>query len=300
MSNTIITPSVMASRALATLYNTIVLAGLVYRDYDEEFAGKQGDTITVRTPASFTVDEFTSSINVQNITEGSFTVQLDKHLDVSVGVTAKELTLSLDDFAERVLDPIVNAFAQDIDGRLAEDLVDAVEGSGGGGTTSSGSSTVSLPFRDARATLSRNKLPLTERFAVLSPEAVSKCLGDDLFVAADKSGSTDGLREASLGRKFGFDCFESQTFGYGAGDKGQADGVAFHRQAVALVTRTLEPPMGVAPNQVSVQSFEGIGLRVVRGYDMDSKTDVVSVDLLLGVKKLRVAGAVQQTWGLGS
>lgn len=300
MSNTIITPSVLSARALATLYNTIVLAGLVHRDYESDFAGKQGDTVTIRKPATFTVDEFTSAISVQNITEDSTTLVLDKHLDVSVGLTAKELTLSLDDFAERVLTPIVNAIAQDIDGRLAEELVDTAEGVGGGGTTSSGTSVASLPFRDARSILSRGKLPLTDRHAVLSPESTSKCLGDDLFVAADKSGSTDGLREASLGRVFGFDSYESQTFGYGSGDKGQADGVGFHRDAVALVTRTLEAPMGVAPNQVSVQNFEGLGLRVVKSYDITSKTDVVSVDLLIGVKELRTEGVVQLTWGLGS
>lgn len=300
MSNTLITPSVLSARALATLYNTIVLAGLVHRDYAADFTGKQGDTITIRKPATFTVNEFTSSISVQNITEDSTTLQLDKHLDVSVGVTAKQLTLSLEDFDEQVLTPIVNAFAQDIDGRIAEKLVDTAEGSGGGGTTSSGSSTKSVPFRDARATLSRGKLPLTDRYSVLSPEATSLCLGDDLFVRADASGSTDGLREASLGRKFGFDCYESQTFGYGSGDKGQADGVAFHRDAVAFVTRTLEAPQGVAPNQVSVNNFEGLGLRVVKDYDIDSKTDVISVDLLVGVAALRTEAVVQQTWGLGS
>lgn len=300
MANTLITPSVLSARALATLYNTIVLAGLVHRDYESDFGGKQGDTITIRKPATFTVNEFTSSISVQNITEDSTTLQLDKHLDVSVGVTAKQLTLSLEDFDEQVLTPIVNAFAQDIDGRIAEKLVDAAEGAGGGGTTSSGTSVASLPFRDARSILSRAKLPLTDRHAVLSPESTSKCLGDDLFVAVDKSGSPDGLREASLGRKFGFDTYESQTFGYGSGDKGQADGVGFHRDAVAFVTRTLEAPQGVAPNQVSVNNFEGLGLRVVKDYDIDSKTDVISVDLLVGVAALRPEAVVQLTWGLGS
>jgi len=300
MANTLITPSVLSARALATLYNTIVLAGLVHRDYESDFGGKQGDTITIRKPATFTVNEFTSSISVQNITEDSTTLQLDKHLDVSVGVTAKQLTLSLEDFDEQVLTPIVNAFAQDIDGRIAEKLVDAAEGAGGGGTTSSGTSVASLPFRDARSILSRAKLPLTDRHAVLSPESTSKCLGDDLFVAVDKSGSPDGLREASLGRKFGFDTYESQTFGYGSGDKGQADGVGFHRDAVAFVTRTLEAPQGVAPNQVSVNNFEGLGLRVVKDYDIDSKTDVISVDLLVGVAALRPEAVAQLTWGLGS
>lgn len=302
MSNTIITPSVIASRALATLFNTIVLAGLVSRVYDTEFNGKQGDTITVRKPATFTVTEFDRNTGIvpQAITEDSFTVVLDTLLDISVPVTAEELTLELTSFDEQVLVPICNAFAQDIDGRLAEALVDAAEGGGGGGTTSSGASDATLPFRQGREYLTRNKLPLSQRYAVLSPESVTDCLGDDLFTAVDKSGSPDGLREASLGRVFGLDSFESQTFGRGAGDRGQADGVAFHREAVALTMVTLAAPMGLPPAQVSVKSFESLALRVTRDYDHDYKQDVVSVDALVGVKKVRVEGAVQLDFGNGS
>ncbi len=41
MANRFITTHVIAARGLATLYNTIVLAGLVWRDFDADFRGKQ-------------------------------------------------------------------------------------------------------------------------------------------------------------------------------------------------------------------------------------------------------------------
>src|SRR3954471_20796918 len=121
---TLITPSVIASSALATLYNTTVLLPLVNRDYDSDFQGKQGDTITVRTPASFVVKEFDRSAGIvlQDPTEGSFTVTLNKLLDVSFPITSEEETLELDRFEERLLNPAMEAFAQDVDGRLAEQL----------------------------------------------------------------------------------------------------------------------------------------------------------------------------------
>jgi hypothetical protein len=102
---TLITPSVIASTALPTLYNTALLLPLMNRDYEADFGGKQGDTITVRTPASFTVQEFNrgSGITLQDPVEGSFTVTLDKLLDISWAVTAEELTLELDRFDERLL-----------------------------------------------------------------------------------------------------------------------------------------------------------------------------------------------------
>jgi hypothetical protein len=302
---TFITPSVIASAALATLYNTTVLLPLVNRDYDSDFQGKQGDTITVRTPASFIVDEFDRSTGIvlQDPTEGSFTVTLDKLLDVSFPITAEELTLELRSFEEQLLNPAMEAISQDVDGRLAEQLVDAAATSGGGGTADGTGTSLGerhAAFRAARRILGRNKLPLNERYAVVSPEAVELITSDQLVLQANTSGSTQALRDGGVGRLSGFDSYESQVFGYGPADRGQADGVAFHRSAVAAVTRTLEKPDGVAPNQVSVQNYKGLGLRVVKDYDVDKKQDVISIDLLFGTSTIRKQAAVELDFGSGS
>lgn len=303
MAHTLITPTVVAKRALAYLYNTTVLAGLVSRDFDSEFAGKQGDTINVRTPATFVANEFDrgTGIVLQDATETSFPLQLDTLLDVSFPITAEDLTLQIDDFSGRFLVPAMEAIVQDVDGRLAEAAVDAANGAGGGGVVD-GTTTPNLAYRDARAIMSRAKMPLTERYALLSPEAVSDVLGDDLLVKANESGSTDALRNANIGRVFGIENYESQVLGYGPNDKGQADGVAFHRSSLVLASRTLEKPMGVADSQVAVESYKGLGLRVVKSYDVTYKQDIISVDFLIGVKAVpgRVGGIVELNFGQGS
>ena len=307
MANTFLTPSVIARSALATLYNTTVLLPLVNRDYEADFNGKQGDTITVRKPAVFTVDEFdrADGIQLQNITEGSMTVSLTTIPDVSFPVTAEELTLEIDEFERRLLNPAMEAISQYLDGVIAELLVDTAEGAGGGGTATGTGTTAGdrhKAFRRARAILSRNKLPLTDRNAVLSPEGVEAITGDSVVLQANTSGSTQALREGQVGRLSGFNTYESQVFGFGPGDKGQADGVAFHRDAVTLVTRTLARPMGVAAEQFAVQSYKGLGLRIVRDYDITKKQDVISIDLLYGVKATddRKGGIVQLDFGQGS
>lgn len=44
----------------------------------------------------------------------------------------------------------------------------------------------------------------------------------------------------------------------------------------------LELPRG--NNNAAYVSMQGMGIRVVYGYDMDTKTDIISFDLLAGAK----------------
>lgn len=67
--------------------------------------------------------------------------------------------------------------------------------------------------------------------------------------------------------------------------------LAFHHNAIALVTRPLAMPMGAA--QSAVQSYNGMTIRVVYGYNQTTKTDTVSLDLLYGIKTLDSTLAVK-------
>ena len=301
MANDFITPSVIARRGLATLYNTTVLGNLVWRDFDPDFTGKQGDTVTIRKPATFTAEEFnrSSGVTIQNADEDSTTVQLSKIANVSFAVTDEEMTLEVEDFENQLLVPAMEAIVQKVDGDLAEALIDAAESVGGGGTATM-DSVASDAVIEARTKLGRNKLPTSDRHAVLSPEGAGVALADDLFVQADQSGATDALREGSIGRVFGFDTYESQVFGLGAGDKGQADGVAFHRSAVTLAVRPLDVPRGLPTDKVAVENYKGLSLRTTYSYNSSKKQDEVSCDLLYGIATTRKEGAVQLSFGQGS
>lgn len=302
MANTYITPSLIARTALATLHHSLVFANLVWRDFDVDFTGKQGDTVTIRKPAIFTAEEFNRSagITLQTITENSTTVTLDKIANVSVVVTDEEMMLEINTFQTQILNGMVYAIAEKIDGDLAELIVDTAEGAGGGGTAATGAVTPTAAYRSALATLGRNKLPLTERYAVLSPEAHATVLGEDKLIKVNESGTSNALRQAIIGDLLGFTNYTTGVLGYGAGDKGQADGVAFHKQAVALVVRPMNTPNGLAPNQVARENFMGLSIRVVYAYDNQYKQDEVSVDVMYGIKALRPEAAIQLTFGLGS
>lgn len=299
MPNTFLTPQVIARAALANLYNQLALGALVFRNYDADFTGKVGNTITVKTPPVFEALEYVRAdgITIQDADETSIDVTLDTILDVSFEVTSEEMTLEIVDFEETLLMPAMEAIAQGVEARLAEQLITQARAHTPD-YLASGVSSPPAAFREARALLTRNKLPFSQRYALLSPEAVSDVLGDDLFVTANESGSTQGLREANVGRAFGFDTYESQVLGYGPGLRGEADGVAFHRDAVALVSRTLALPSGA--KGAAIASYKGLGVRVVYDYDMDRKSDVVSVDTLIGVQDIRPNAAVELEFNNGS
>lgn len=279
MANTIITPNVMARAAMLRLTEAFQVAPLVNRDYEADFTGQQGDTITVRRPAEFTTNEFDrpTGIVLQDVTESSFTVELDTVPDVSFAVTAEELTLDVDAFGERFLDPAAEAIAQYIDSKIL-----AVASAGIVQTVGVDAVTPTDPYLlvDMGKILNDNNVPRQNRHTVLNTAAEAEFAKSGLFSEADKRGDTEGIRDASIGYKFGWDNHTSTNLPAGN------DSLGFHRDAISLVTRTLAAPMGVAPNQVATVNYKGFGLRVVYGYDQSKKQDVVSIDALIGVKML--------------
>lgn len=277
MANTFITPKIVAREALMVLRNNAVLANLVHRDYASEFVAGVGDTITIRKPAKFTAQEFSGTTSAQTVIESKVDVTLDKLLDVTIDVTAKEMALSIEDFSQQILTPAMQAFADKIDSYIIA-LADAISTNK---VTMAGDEVTVADVVDARAFLTKNAAPLTDRRFVYNTEVESALLKTDLFVNASAVGDAGtALREASLGRKFGMDFYVDQNMDSAS----TAKAVAFHKNAFALVTRMLELPQGAA--QAAIMNYDGFALRVVYGYDMTKKTDTISIDMLCGVKTL--------------
>ena len=277
MANTILTPDIIAREALMVLRNNAVMANLVHRDYSEDFVGAVGDTITVRKPATFVANEYAGSISVQDATETAVPVVMDKHLDVSFAVTAKQMTMDIADFSKQLLVPAMQAFADKVD-----KLLIALEKDATSRHPHADGVIAPADLIAARKFLTENAAPLADRRFVVGATAEADLLGNELFVSAEKVGDAGtALREASLGRKFGMDCYVDQNI---AKNGNYTPSIAFHKNAMALVTRPLALPQGAA--KAAIVNYDGFGLRVVYGYDMNTKTDTISIDMLCGVKLL--------------
>jgi hypothetical protein len=282
MANTLLTIGAIARMALANLYERTIAAQMVTRDYDGDFNGAIGDTVTVRKPAIFAAGVFNRStgIVIQDATENSTTVKLDTLLDVSFAVTAEQWSLSLQNFNTQLIVPAVEAIAQGMDQRIIAALIGATGAVNVNTNASAGAVNDPLSLITASKKLNDAKVPHPGRIGIVTTSQAAGFLSNPLFIQYLQRGDTEGLIEASLGRKFEFDLYQTSNF-----PSGGKVGVAFHPSGFALVTRTLLPP-AVAPQFASVAERDGFGLRVVRGYDITKKQDIVSLDVLMGLKVL--------------
>lgn len=205
-TNSFLTVNEIAKESVMRLNNTTVMAGLVHRNFENEFANK-GDTIQVRKPATFEAKDFTTAIDPQNIEEDNVLVKLDKIADVSVEVTSKQLSLNIQDFGEQIIQPAMDAIAQKIDTSLMGLYADIPYTFGTAGTTPDALADIA----GVGKILNTNKAPLSNRNLVIDPEAQAALIVLDAIANAEKSGSTQALREANMGRILGFNSYMSQN-----------------------------------------------------------------------------------------
>jgi hypothetical protein len=286
MTNTFITPDLVARMALATLYNDSVMLPLVTRDYDSEFSAAQGETVTIRKPGTFTAQAYSQAlgISLQNMTETSTSVTLDTIYDVSIPVTSKDYTLEIADFQAQIVAPAMEAIVQAVDTLilgLRDDISQSVT------LSAYDESTAPHPLFDlidAGRTLTSAKVPKPNRRAVVDEYIAAQWRRDSLTNKANESGNPSALQDAFItGRTFGFDAYESNNIN-------DFTGVAFHPSAFSFVTRPLALPRGAAASQIV--SYKGLSVRVISAYDVTYKQDVISFDILCGVKTLDANRAV--------
>ena len=117
MANTILTPTMVTREALRILHQKLNFIRSINRQYDDEFAktgAKIGSSLKIRLPNQYTVRSG-ATLSAQDVTENSVTLTLGTQKGVDVNFTSVDLTLSLDDFAKRILDPAMSVLAAAIE-----------------------------------------------------------------------------------------------------------------------------------------------------------------------------------------
>jgi hypothetical protein len=205
-------PALWAEESIAILEENMVLGNLVHRDF-EDLIASQGDTINTRKPGEFKAKRKSASdtVTVQANTATNVAVKLDQHIHTSFIIKDADQSKSFKDLVVEYLHPAMLSIARQIDLTLAGQVHQFHKNSGGQLGLLSGSN-ADLYMLDARLTLNQNKAFESGRNLVLGSNSETYLLKDAKFTDANRVGD-DGtaLREASLGRKFGFDIFLAQN-----------------------------------------------------------------------------------------
>jgi hypothetical protein len=117
MANALLTATAVTREALRILHQKLNFIGNINRQYDSQFAiegAKIGDTLTIRLPNEYTV-RTGKQIAVQDTDEQSVLLTMATQKGVDVEFSSADLTLSLDDFGSRILDPMMSVLAANIE-----------------------------------------------------------------------------------------------------------------------------------------------------------------------------------------
>ena len=164
MANTLLTIDMITRKALEILENNLVITRNVNRQYDNSYAvegAKIGTTLRIRLPDRALVTDG-AALQVQDDNEQFTTLTVASQKHIAVNFTTAEMTMQLDDFAERVLKPRISQLAASIDADVANSFNSIYQSVGTPGTTPS-STQVLLAAQQK----------LNEAAAVMSPRYVT-------------------------------------------------------------------------------------------------------------------------------
>lgn len=112
-TNTLLTINMITAKALAILHQKCNIIGAVNRQYDDSFANsgaKIGTTLRIRLPVQYTVST-TPALSLQNTVETQVSLPITNQYHTDFSFASSELTLSIDDFSNRYIEPAIAVLA---------------------------------------------------------------------------------------------------------------------------------------------------------------------------------------------
>jgi hypothetical protein len=156
-------------KALEILENNLVITRNVNRQYDDSFAvegAKIGATLRIRLPDRALVTDG-AALQVQDDNEQFTSLAVTSQKHIGVNFTTAEMTMQLDDFADRVLKPRISQLAASIDADVANAFRNIYQSVGTPGTTPA----TSLVLLQAQQKLNESAAVMNPRYATVNPAA---------------------------------------------------------------------------------------------------------------------------------
>jgi hypothetical protein len=206
MPGTFLTPNMITREALRILHQKLTFVGSINREYDKSFAkdgAKIGDTLRIRLPNQYTV-RTGQNLSAQDTNENQVSLTVGTQRGVDTNFTSSELTMSLDDFSQRILEPAMSVLAAAIEADSLTMYQDVSQSDWNGGAAA----TYQRLLR-GRKIMQDALAPSNDRTALLNTQDNVDLVDALKGLFQDSTGIAKQYREGYMGRTGGFDFSEN-------------------------------------------------------------------------------------------
>lgn len=206
MANSILTPTAVTREALRILHQKLSFVGAINRQYDDSYANtgaKIGNNLNIRLPNQYVVRSG-ATLTTQDTTESSVQLQVNTQKGVDLTFSSNELTMALDDFSARILEPAMAVLAANIESDALNMVKDVYQSVWNGGAAA----TYNLAL-DGRVLLQRALAPVNDRTALMDPKGMADIVKDTKALFNDQTSVAKQYKEGYMGRAAGFDWGEN-------------------------------------------------------------------------------------------
>ena len=299
MANTLLTPTAVTREALRILHQKLTFIGSINRQYDDSFAkegAKIGDTLKIRLPNQYTVTSG-ATLATQDTSETSVSLQVATQKHVGMNFTSAELTLSMDDFSKRIIEPAMAVLAANVEadalGTMRKDIYQQAN-----------NTAAAITFANVLA--GRRKLndalaPPGDRTALLSSNDSANLVDALKGLFQDDGQIAKQYREGYMGRTAGFDFAESTHLSTQTRGTGDAAYVVNTSSGVTSGSATIAVTAGTG----TIKQGEVVTIAGIDSVHPESKVDtgllqqfVVTADFAGGAGNISVS-PVPVTSGAG-
>jgi hypothetical protein len=293
VANTVFTATQAARSTLAALRYLTTLPRTVRQDFSTEFVAGRGQTVNVLAPPTVGASRTYTAANrtardaivFDELDQNWVPITMDSQVYKAVRLPDDFATFNLVSLEQQVLRPQAESVVDGVTAPLIAEMngvaIAATTGAGSIPALAADGSNALQVLIAARAVLNARKVPMANRYFAVTPAAEAAILNVEQLQKANEAGTDGMLREATIGRLFGFTIVS---------DPNLTRSVAYHSDAFAHVTRPSRNPEGAAKSATVAQ--DGFALRWLQHYNPLQLEDQSVVDTFVGAETLDAQRAV--------
>lgn len=278
----IVKPEKLIATAVGLLEQDLTLANTFQKEGLEKFQGSEGDAYSMKVEGILPYRTYgwrndrSTTIQYDELAERKVTVNFGDDVYSGVKVTDEQMTMDVEGWA-KFLSPQTKAVGRGLQRRAVEHLV----GADYAVTIGNAEANLRGAIIEARRVLNAFQVPAEERWLVVGTDFEGALLNDDKLNLAQNVGegeAVSALREATIGRRYGFNIIVDQTIP-------SDEAYAYVRSAFVFVSGAPAKPRGATYGAST--SYEGIGLSWVVDYDADRQQDRSVVKTFPGFRSVK-------------